>query len=604
MKLFLCCIPYDSGKSGISVYIRNVVRSLVEQSHELTLAVEPDAINDFSQYPVKLKVMPKCFARPLFSMLYCLFLLPFVIKKEKYDRIIILAANRRMLAFKCKAPVTAVVHDLSQFFIPVKYDCFRMLYVKQILPYYLRRIANDVAAISESTREALIKYWKIPPEKIFINYNGINRSNLPAGTNDASKKVVMYVSRIESPGKNHSNLIRAWNLLPSSIAKEYQLVFVGQDWSGAEQVHHLADKSPYKNSIEFAGFVSKEQLYDLYAHSSLCVFPSLYEGFGLSLVEAMYSGLVCACSNNSSLGEIASGAALTFDPAVPGEIAKAIEQALTDIPLRIELREKGLHRAELFDWNTHAAELVKPHNTLATVLGVTFSTCSMNKALRDLSEMIHDGKKHFCAFINADCLNQAFSNSQYRELLSKADHVWPDGAGVEIAAKYLHTPVRENVNGTDMLPLLCQKGWRIYLLGAGIGVAEEAAECLKREYSQANIVGCHNGFFSKSEIVSVIESINRTQPDILLVAMGVPRQEQWIVDNLSQLDCKVAIGVGGLFDFASHRIPRAPLWIRRCRMEWSFRLYQEPFRLFKRYIIGNPLFLYRVWRYGRTIPKN
>ena len=124
--------------------------------------------------------------------------------------------------------------------------------------------------------------------------------------NDAAQKTVLYVSRIEVPGKNHENLIRAWELLPPAIASAYKLVIAGSDWPGAERVHKLAAQSRYASQIEFTGFISKDALHELYAHASLYVFPSLYEGFGLSLLEAMYSGLVCVCSNNSSLGEIAA----------------------------------------------------------------------------------------------------------------------------------------------------------------------------------------------------------------------------------------------------------------------------------------------------------
>lgn len=602
LRLFVCCVPYDNGKSGISVYIRNVVRELLAAGHELTLAVESGAAAFFQQFNCRMIVLPKWCSHSVASMLYCLFLLPFQIDPEKYDRLIVTAANRRMLAFTRGLPVTAVVHDLSQFHVAVKYDFLRMFYVKYILAYYLKRRATDVAVISRSTYAAVTRYWKVPKEKLFINYNGVDRTRLPAGENDARDKIVLYVSRIEAPGKNHANLIRAWELLPEELAGQYKLVLAGQDWSGAEEVHELARRSPYARQIEFTGFIEHERLMDLYRHAALCVFPSLYEGFGLPLIEAMVCGLVCACSKNSALGEIGGNAALKFNPRKPKEIADAIREGLTNEPLRAELRAKGLVWQTRFDWAKHAEMLTEEHSFRATVFGIHFSTRTMAGALEDIRAMIADGKKHTGAFINADALNQAFQNRRYANLLNEFDAVWPDGVGVAIAARHLLTPVRENVNGTDMLPHLCRAGYRLYLLGAAPGVAERAAQCLTREYPGTRIAGWHDGFFPAEKTAEIVAAINAAKPDILLVAMGVPKQEFWIAEHRNELDCPLAMGVGGLFDFASHRIPRAPGWMRAWRLEWVYRLRQEPRRLFKRYVIGNPLFLYRVIRFGRRHP--
>ncbi|MDR0933207.1 MAG: WecB/TagA/CpsF family glycosyltransferase [Victivallales bacterium] len=242
---------------------------------------------------------------------------------------------------------------------------------------------------------------------------------------------------------------------------------------------------------------------------------------------------------------------------------------------------------------------------VAEVFGVKFSTGSMPEALDYISEAIrqNDKKCRFCAFINADCLNLAYKNVTYRAVLAQADRVWADGIGAAIAARYLKTPVTDNVNGTDMLPLLCRAGYKIYLLGGAPGVAERAAERLTATYPEVRIVGAEHGFFAGRD-TEVIDRINRANPEILLVGLGAPRQELWIAEHLSELKCRVVIGVGGLLDFASGRIPRAPKWMRKLKIEWTYRLYQEPRRLFRRYVIGNPLFLWRVLLHGRNAPKS
>ena len=602
MKILLLCVPYDSGKSGISVCIRNIVRELAAQGHELTLILEPSAEKAPEFAGFDSIVLPAWTARPLFSMLYCLFLLPWRLPKGRWDRLIITAANRRMVLRK-PCETFAVVHDLSQYHIPTKYDILRMFYIRRVLPYCVRRIPDVVAAVSQSTADDLARYWKIPRGRIMLDYNGVDKSVLPRDRNDASEKVVLYVSRIEAPGKNHANLIRAWELLPPEITKEYRLLLAGADWSGAEEVHRQAEASPCAGSIEFGGFISNDRLRELYMHASLYVFPSFFEGFGLSLIEAMACGLVCACSDNSSLGEIAADAALTFDPSKPEEIADAIRRGLTDGALRAELRRKGLLRAEEFDWGRHAEKLAGPFCGFAEVFGIRFRTGTMEQALDEIAFMLRnprpDRLPHFCAFANADCLNIAYRNAHYTDLLNRADAVWADGVGIAISARFVHTPVHGNVNGTDMLPFLCRSGWSLYLFGAAPGVAEKARKRLLAEFPEAKIVGADHGFCRTPEEESaVLERINAAKPDILLVAMGVPKQEEWIVSHRPQLNCGIAVGVGGLLDFASGRIPRAPMWMRKLRIEWTYRLYNEPVRLFRRYVIGNPLFIWRVILHG------
>lgn len=593
MKLLVVCVPYDSGKSGISKYIDNVVVELADAGHDLTLLIEHNAAEFFRPY--RTLVMPDSCNAPLFSMAYCLFRLPFLIASGEYDRVIVMAGNRRMPLYSSKE-LYAIVHDMSQFHVSGKYDPFRMLYVTAILPFLLRWTADHLCAVSASTARDLVQFCKIPAGKISVSYNGVNTAPLPCGQNDAADRVVLYVSRIEVPGKNHANLIRAWEMLPADLLSQYKLVIAGADWSGAGEIHAQAKRSPVSSTIEFTGFISDSELHELYRHASAYVFPSFFEGFGLSLIEAMACGLVCCCSNNSSLGEIADDAALTFDPASPEQIADCIRRLLTDSALRQNLRRKGIERAACFSWKTHAASLTAPRNSdYAEIFGVRFSTQSMQAALTQMDAMVHSTEKSFfCAFINADCLNQAYVNESYRALLPMADLVWADGIGAALAARSLHTPVQDNVNGTDMLPYLCQRGYSLFLLGGKPGVAEQAAVSLRKQYPETRILGTQHGYFNSAELPQVIQTIHDAAPEILLVAMGCPRQEEWIHEHLSQLNCKIALGVGGLLDFASGRIPRAPLWMRKLRMEWMFRLWQEPTRLFRRYIIGNPLFLMRV----------
>jgi len=209
------------------------------------------------------------------------------------------------------------------------------------------------------------------------------------------------------------------------------------------------------------------------------------------------------------------------------------------------------------------------------------------------------------AFVNPACVNIAAVDPQYRAALARADWVCPDGIGMKIAGKILGRQIRQNLNGTDLFPRLCESlaasGRRLYLLGARPGVAEATARWARQQFPQLKIAGTHSGYFGAAGEEAVIAEIRRSSADVLLVAMGVPAQDLWLRRNLKKTGAKVGIGVGGLFDFYGGRIPRAPLWLREIGGEWVFRLIQEPRRMWRRYLIGNFTFLYRIAR-ERTSP--
>ena len=175
-------------------------------------------------------------------------------------------------------------------------------------------------------------------------------------------KYILYISRIEHPGKNHLNLIKAYELLDPRLSGEYELVFAGSMWSGAEKVREYAEKSKLKDRIIFTGFIEYKDMPQLYRCASLYAFPSFFEGFGIPLVEAMACAVPCICSNCSSLAEIAEGAALTFDPAAPEDIAKAITRVLDDETLASQMSGKGLDKLQLFNWERHVKGIIETYD--------------------------------------------------------------------------------------------------------------------------------------------------------------------------------------------------------------------------------------------------
>jgi alpha-1,3-mannosyltransferase len=173
-----------------------------------------------------------------------------------------------------------------------------------------------------------------------------------------------------------------------------------------------------------------------------------------------------------------------------------------------------------------------------------------------------------------------------------------DGIGVDIASRLLYgSAFPENLNGTDFGPSYLRATrhrYRLFLLGAKPGTAERAARRLGEICPQHAIVGCHHGHFDHDQVAELIKRIRRSKADVLLVAMGNPKQELFIQKHLEATGCTLGIGVGALFDFLAGNVSRAKPWMQRWRLEWLYRLAQEPRRLAQRYLVGIPVFLLRV----------
>jgi N-acetylglucosaminyldiphosphoundecaprenol N-acetyl-beta-D-mannosaminyltransferase len=229
---------------------------------------------------------------------------------------------------------------------------------------------------------------------------------------------------------------------------------------------------------------------------------------------------------------------------------------------------------------------------------VAFDNVDMNEALARLSAMLDGTQAQQVSFVNPACVNIAASHRGYRRVLARAALVLPDGIGVKIGSDLLGTPLKQNVNGTDLFPRLCEmlqaRGARLFLLGGHPGVAEGVAAEIARRWPALRVVGQRHGYFTVAGEGAVVEQVRASGADFLLVARGVPSQDLFIDRHLPLLGVKVAMGVGGLFDFVSGRISRAPMWMRETGLEWVYRLLQEPGRMWRRYLVGNLTFLARI----------
>ena len=202
------------------------------------------------------------------------------------------------------------------------------------------------------------------------------------------------------------------------------------------------------------------------------------------------------------------------------------------------------------------------------------------------------------AFVNAHCGNVLARDDDYAEALATADAVLPDGIGIELAARMAGRQFAANLNGTDLTPALlaeaAARGMSVFLFGAAPGVAQDAADRLMQDIPGLVVAGTRDGYEGAADPAAAVAAINASGADILLVAMGVPRQDIWLARQFPALEPRICLGVGALFDFLAERVRRAPPALRRAKLEWAWRLAMEPRRMARRYLIGNFTFLARA----------
>lgn len=244
---------------------------------------------------------------------------------------------------------------------------------------------------------------------------------------------------------------------------------------------------------------------------------------------------------------------------------------------------------------------------ISRLFGLAIDNTRLPLAAKDMIQAARDGRRTRVVFVNAHALNTAMASPAYKQTLASADHIYADGSGMAIAARLCATPLIDNVNGTDLFPLLCQEAVAartgIFLLGGKPGIAAKAAQTIADFGMGEAIVGTHHGYFAhgSAEEDRVIGAINASGARIVLVGMGVPVQDQWAARIAARLDAPVIAGVGGLFDFFSGTVSRSPKFMRTLGCEWLWRLALEPRRMAKRYLAGNLTFLAHALREARHL---
>jgi N-acetylglucosaminyldiphosphoundecaprenol N-acetyl-beta-D-mannosaminyltransferase len=217
------------------------------------------------------------------------------------------------------------------------------------------------------------------------------------------------------------------------------------------------------------------------------------------------------------------------------------------------------------------------------IVGIEIDNVNMDEAVGILAEYLD---MNICSMVftpNSEILLEAVKNRELEDALKGGQLVVPDGIGVVIASRFYGTPVKERVGGFDLMMRLMEiadsKGKSIYLLGGKPGVAEEAAIKLTEKHSGLVIAGTRDGYFGIDDEEKIISEINNSNADVLLVALGVPKQENFIYKNRDELKVRIAMGVGGSLDVLAGKVKRAPEFYQKAGLEWFYRLMKEPRRI-------------------------
>lgn len=237
--------------------------------------------------------------------------------------------------------------------------------------------------------------------------------------------------------------------------------------------------------------------------------------------------------------------------------------------------------------------------TRVRLLGIPIDQLRLDQLLEATVFAVQNSIAITVVYVNIHCFNVAASDPVYAAIVNDADIVYCDGTGVRIAAAMTGQWIPERMTGADWIWDLARDaaaaGLRLFLLGGASGAAEAAAAVLRRRFPALQVVGTASGYGAGTDTIA---RINASGADIVLVGMGTPTQEKWIAAHRDQINVPVVWAVGALFDFVSGRIPRGPRWLTDHGMEWACRLWAEPHKLWRRYLVGNPQFFWRVARHG------
>lgn len=472
---------------------------------------------------------------------------------------------------------------------------------------------SGIAAVSVSDKRL---FKAIRSRGLCVIENGVDIDKYADASSPVPTKTMITIGRFSS-NKRIDHAIRFLAAV-NRIDPGWSLTIAGRPWDvSPESLQRLADDLGVADKIQIIANPSDRTVREAIGQASVFLSASDYEGFGLVAIEGLSAGLWPVLSAIPPYVHLVERTGLGTVTNFTDSDAAA-RQFLADwrsvSNTHAHYRNKAMEAAATFNWPAANARYEQFYRTVRgqhvrTILDVPILVKTTRQAVDLLDQQYERETPAVVAFANAHTLNSTVTNRGIQSALDRAI-VFNDGIGVDLASRLLFgTKFPENLNGTDFIPHYLRSSrfrHRVFLLGGRPGVAVKAARRLERMAPQHDFVGACHGYYQQDDLPRILAHIKQSGADILLVAMGNPHQEAWLNEHLEKTGCHLGFGVGGLFDFMAGAVPRAPNWVQEARLEWAYRLLQEPARLWRRYLIQMPLFLLRVsqqWLTGARAPN-
>jgi alpha-1,3-mannosyltransferase len=483
----------------------------------------------------------------------------------------------------------------TQFAASLKHAYFR-IFTRASLTWY-----DGVVAVSHADYDL---FSRVRHHGLVCIENGVDITKFAHAVAPEPRKGMVSIGRF-SANKRLDRLIAFFAAL-HRIDEQWRLIIAGRPWDlDVTQVVELAKQAEVEDAVQVLAHPSDADIRGLLAGCSVLVSASEFEGFGIAAVEGLSAGLYPLLNDIPVFRRLVQQAQVgtLLDFAQPKAAAELFSSQWGEISRKYKsLRQTAIAAAAGFDWGRTSDAYMSVYEAARgtrtrRILDVSLPVWKRTTAVAELDQHFERDSNTLVAFANANCLNVAQSDSRVRSALGEA-LVLNDGVGIDIASRLLFgAQFPDNLNGTDFTPYYLQNTrhrFRLYLLGGRPGIAEKAAQRLSQICPEHSIVGCQGGYFPRADDPLVVQAMRAARADVLLVAMGNPDQELWLRNNLAATGCRMGFAVGALFDFMAGQVQRAPPWARAVRVEWVYRLAHEPRRLWRRYVLGNPLFLARV----------
>lgn len=483
---------------------------------------------------------------------------------------------------------------------------FHTKFASRLKNLYFRTVTKSAmrsySFVAASSQHDFEIFKRIRREGIAAVTNGVDIDKFGGRGGEPALKRLIYFGRI-SENKNIPALLPFMRSVRQHDPA-WRLVIAGRfEERTKSELTLSADEFGLADAVEFVDRPTDDELASLIETCCAFVSPSAYEGFGIAAIEAMSAGLMPVLSDivahRDTVGQTEIGLLVDFsDPEAAASLFLSQFQRWAE---GFEVGQRPSERLDAYAWPQVAKRFADIYRDILGhqhrhILSLKVKISQMNGLVDRLDQAVKTKETFKLGFVNAHLATLALRRPDLNQVLQRF-YLVNDGVGVDIASLILFgSSFPQNLNGTDMVPYYLthsRRSLRIYLLGGEKEVVQRAADLYALTWPQHRVVGHHDGFFAPGQETATAAAVRAANPDVVLVGMGSPRQEQWIAKHVPDV-CSVAVCVGALFDFQVGRFARAPAIYRTTRMEWLYRLALEPKRLAPRYLFGGPMFLGNV----------